>query len=166
MWEKLFSDVDIKQENVHIPDGLNPDWKKTCAEYERSIRSAGGIDLQILGLGPNGHIGFNEPGSPFDSRTRLVELSEATIRANASDFPDGNPATHAITMGMGTILEAEAILLLVTGDGKAEVLQQALEGPIDEKMPASALRTHRNVIVLADKAAARHLSRKTRKGIV
>jgi glucosamine-6-phosphate deaminase len=118
---------------------------------------AGGLDLAVLGIGTNGHIGFNEPGTPFSSRTHVVELTEETRQANAYAFPDGTVPRHAITVGIATILEAREILLLATGGEKAEALARAIEGPIAESLPASALRLHSAVQIVADAAAAARL---------
>ncbi|HVE72745.1 MAG TPA: glucosamine-6-phosphate deaminase [Thermoanaerobaculia bacterium] len=144
MNQHLFSHVDIDPENTHIPHGIDPD----PAEYEEEIVSAGGLALTFLGLGRNGHIGFNEPGTPFDSRTRIVELTPSTRHANADLFPDGHVPTHAITMGIGTILESKAIVLLVSGKGKDEAIARLRSGEVTESFPASALHMHSAVTVL------------------
>ena len=144
MKRHLFDHVDLDPRNTHIPNGVapNPDG------YEAEIRRAGGLDLTFLGLGRNGHIGFNEPGTPFDSRTRIVELTQSTRHANADLFPDGHVPTHAITMGIGTILESRAIVLLAAGAGKEEAIARLRSGEVTEEFPASALWTHQDVIVL------------------
>ncbi len=144
MKQHLFDQVDLDPRNAHLPNGLTPD----PAGYEAEIRRAGGLDLTFLGLGRNGHIGFNEPGTPFDSRTRVVELTQSTRHANADLFPDGHVPTHAITMGIGTILESRAIVLLVGGAGKEEAIARLRSGEISEEFPASALHTHPDVTVL------------------
>src|SRR5215212_2076037 len=144
MREHLFDHVDIEPQNAHVPDGTAPDPDG----YENDIRNAGGLALTFLGLGRNGHIGFNEPGTPFDSRTRIVELTESTRRANAPHFPDGNVPTHAITMGIATILSSRKIVLLAAGEGKAEAIERLRSGEIDVAFPASALRLHSDVICL------------------
>jgi glucosamine-6-phosphate deaminase len=144
MKRHLFDHVDLDPRNTHIPNGLAPDPEA----YEAEIRAAGGLDLTFLGLGRNGHIGFNEPGTPFDSRTRVVELTQSTRRANADLFPDGHVPTHAITMGIGTILESRAIVLLAAGQGKEEAIARLRSGKVSEEFPASALHTHTDVIVL------------------
>jgi glucosamine-6-phosphate deaminase len=143
----LFNHVDIKAENTHIPDGLHPDPE----HYEAQIASAGGIGLTFLGLGSNGHIAFNEPGTPFDARTRIVALTESTRKANAALFADGNVPTHAITMGIGTILASKRIVLLASGDSKRDALKRLRSGEITEGFPASALWKHPDVLVLVDK---------------
>lgn len=162
MHEQLFAHVDIPAENVHVPDGLAPrtevfEW---CRRYEEKIRAAGGLDLQVLGIGRTGHIGFNEPGSGRDSRTRLVTLDELTRRDAARDFlGEANVPRHAITMGVGTILEARAVVLLAWGEAKAGVIAQAVEGPPTEALPASLLQGHPNVRFLIDAAASAELTR-------
>lgn len=160
MKRHLFDRVDLRRENVHLPNGMAADPEAECLAYEEAIRKAGGLDLVILGLGPNGHVGFNEPGTPWTSRTRRVKLAAATRRANARFFGslDAVPA-EAITMGIGTILEARRILLLASGAGKAEIVRQTLQGPVTEDVPATALRNHPAVTVLLDRAAAVGLGR-------
>lgn len=151
--------VDIPTENVHIPDGNHDPILEACVRYEDAIRQAGGIDLQMLGIGRNGHIAFNEPGSSLASRTRVKRLSEETILANAPDFgdPDSVPR-YVITMGIGTILEARMILLLATGVAKARAIEQMVEGPVTAQCPASVLQMHPHVFVVVDQEAALRLS--------
>ncbi|HEV7239291.1 MAG TPA: glucosamine-6-phosphate deaminase [Thermoanaerobaculia bacterium] len=144
MKRHLFDHVDLDPRNTHIPNGMAPD----PPAYEAEIRRAGGIALTFLGLGRNGHIGFNEPGTPFDSRTRVVELTQSTRHANADLFPDGHVPTHAITMGIGTILESREIVLLAAGEGKEEAIARLRSQAVSEEFPASALHTHGHVIVL------------------
>jgi glucosamine-6-phosphate deaminase len=144
MRQHLFDHVDIDPRNAHVPDGMHPN----PGAYEDEIRRAGGIDLTFLGLGRNGHIGFNEPGTSFESRTRVVELTQSTRHANADLFPDGHVPTHAITMGIGTILESRRIVLLVAGSGKEEALERLESGEVTEWFPASALWTHADATVL------------------
>lgn len=148
MRHHLFDHVDIDLSRTHIPHGTAPDLDAECARYEREIADAGGIDLMFLGLGHNGHIGFNEPGTTLDARTRVVTLTESTRNANASFFPPGEVPTHAITMGIGTILESRSIVLLVAGSGKEEAIARLRSGAIDEAFPASALWKHPDVTVL------------------
>lgn len=148
MHENLFDHVDIDPENTHLPNGMAEDLADECATYEASIRDAGGLDLTFLGLGRNGHIGFNEPGTPFDSRTRVVELTESTRHANADLFPDGRVPHQAITMGIATILSSRRIVLLVSGAGKEEAIARLRSAEIDESFPASALWKHPDVRVL------------------
>ena len=158
MANTLFDKVGIPNERRNIPSGetKNPDGE--CLNYEKKIHEAGGIKFQILGIGENGHIGFNEPSDAFAGQTNLVELAESTIKSNSRFFnvPAEVPR-HALTMGIGTIMMAEQILLLVSGDSKANALRDSLTGPITPRVPGSALQLHRNVIVVADKAAAKYL---------
>ena len=153
--------LDLDPTRVRLLDGLTPDPIAECARYERAIGERGGIDLQLLGCGRNGHIGFNEPGSSLGSRTRLAPLTESTRRANASAW--GGDATavpdEALTMGIGTILDARACLLLAFGGAKAPALAAALEGPITEDLPASVLQIHPAVTCVLDSSAATLLTR-------
>ena len=148
MRQHLFDHVDLDPANAHIPHGTAPDLTGECIRYENEIRDAGGLGLTFLGLGRNGHIGFNEPGTPFDARTRVVELTQSTRHANADLFPEGQVPTHAITMGIGTILESRAIVLLVAGSGKEASVERLRSGEVSEEFPASALWKHGNVTVL------------------
>jgi len=150
MKEHLFNFIDIDPANAHIPNGAAADLEAECARYEREIAAAGGLDLTFLGLGSNGHIAFNEPGTPFDSRTRVVTLTESTRAANASLFPDGRVPTHAITMGIATILESKSIVLLASGEKKQAAIERLRSGEISEEFPASALWNHPSVTVLTD----------------
>ena len=154
MKENLFDRVDIDPKNAHIPNGMAPDLDAECERYERAIADAGGLHLTFLGLGRNGHIGFNEPGTPFDIRTHVIALTESTRAANAGLFPDGNVPTRAITMGIGTILESRAIVLLASGTSKREAVSRLRSRQISVAFPASALWAHGNVTVLVDDAAA------------
>jgi glucosamine-6-phosphate deaminase len=143
---------------VSVPDGGAADPHRAAVEYDAAIRAAGGIDLQILGIGHNGHIAFNEPGSALDSRTRVEVLAERTRRANARYFPSLQEVPRrCITQGLGTILEARQLLMVVTGADKAEVLAAALHHPVSTDCPASVLQLHPHVTVVADEAAAMHL---------
>jgi len=160
MQEKLFAGINLQPSRVHIPDGLAQDLPAHCEAYEQSIRDAGGIDLQILGIGSDGHIGFNEPTSSLGSRTRLKTLTERTRVDNARFFD--SPADvphHVITMGIGTILDARAISLLAFGTSKAAAIAAMVEGPITAMVPASILQTHPVVKVFLDEAAASGLSK-------
>jgi len=148
MKRHLFDHVDIDPRNAHLPDGMAPDLDAECARYENEIQAAGGLDLTFLGLGRNGHIGFNEPGTPFDSRTRVVELTASTRAANAEFFPDGEVPRRAITIGIGTILESRAIVLLVAGAGKSDAIERLRSRRVDPEFPASALWRHSDVTVL------------------
>src|SRR5579884_4063095 len=142
MREHLFSRVNIRPENCHIPDGSAPDLDAECARYERLIREAGGIDLAILGIGHNGHIGFNEPGTSFEVRTHVAQVTPETRASNRWTFATDDVPSRAITVGIATILDAREIILMATGADKAEVLARALNGEIDPSVPASALRLH------------------------
>lgn len=151
MEENLFRHINIRRENTFVPDGLNPDREAVCAAYDAHIAALGGVDLQVLGIGNNGHIGFNEPDDHFTVGTHVVALKESTIQANARFFEDiSQVPTHAVTMGMGAILQAKRILLLA-GAEKAAIVRQALEGPVTPRVPASLLQLHPDVtIVQAD----------------
>jgi glucosamine-6-phosphate deaminase len=153
--QNFLDHMNIKPENVHIPDGSATDFQKSCEDYEKALRDAGGIDLQILGIGRTGHIAFNEPISSLVSRTRLKTLSDETIQDNrniSEEIP-----TVAITMGIGTILEARQMLLLASGNAKADAIAKAIEGPLTASVSASALQLHADVRVMLDKAAAANL---------
>ncbi|MCM8756900.1 MAG: glucosamine-6-phosphate deaminase [Candidatus Omnitrophica bacterium] len=156
----LFDHLDIDKRNTRVPDGLAPDVEAFCREYEEAIKRVGGIDLQVLGIGGDGHIGFNEPGSSLASRTRLVALDEQTINDNSRFFARREDVPKfAITMGVGTVLEAKEIILLVNGEKKAEVLAKAIEGPVTSLISASALQFHPKVSVFLDEPAASALTR-------
>ena len=148
MKHNLFDHVDIDPSRTHIPNGNARDLDMECRHYEQEVEDEGGIDLMFLGLGRNGHIGFNEPGTTFRSRTRVVELSESTRIANAAHFPDGRVPSQAITMGIATILGSKRIVLLATGNGKQEAIARLRSRAISVDFPASALWTHANVHVL------------------
>lgn len=155
MEEALFAHIDLRESARHIPDGLADDPDEEAARYEALIAGCGGIDLQLLGLGRNGHIGFNEPGSPLDCRTRRVRLAASTRVDNARDFPAGTSVPEeALTMGIATLLSAREIVLATTGPAKARALAVALQGPVTEAVPASALQTHGRVQVVCDREAA------------
>lgn len=157
--ENFLDQINVKAESTHIPDGSSTDFAKTCSDYEAAIREAGGIDLQILGIGRTGHIGFNEPTSSLASRTRLKTLSDETISDNSKI--SGDIPTVAITMGIGTILEAKRILLLAFGEAKAEAVAKAIEGPISSSCSASALQMHGDVRFILDEAAAARLTHRS-----
>lgn len=163
MRKHLFERANLKLGNTHVPDGATPDPAAASAAYEKQIRKCGGIDLQLLGIGLNGHIGFNEPGSEFGSRTRVQTLALATRRQNASHFsnPDRMPR-RAITMGVATILESRHCLLLATGGEKAMIVAKALEGRVTTTVPGSVLQTHPHCTVILDAAAASALSKARR----
>ncbi|MFE0558206.1 glucosamine-6-phosphate deaminase [Paenibacillus lautus] len=158
MNEKFFNHVDIQIERTHVPNGNATNPEEECLNYDKMLEEFGPVDLQLLGLGHNGHIGFNEPGESLSGGTHVVELQEKTRHANARFFPtlDDVP-THAITMGVATILKARQILLLVRGEDKAEIVHRALKGPITTECPASLLQCHPNVVVLLDQGAGRLL---------
>lgn len=159
MNETLFDKVDVDRSRTFMPDGNASDLAREAAAFEAAIEAAGGLDLQLLGIGSNGHIAFNEPGSDFASRTRLVSLAASTQVANQGPFAGGETLPEfGITMGIGTILEARRIILIATGAGKATAVARAVKGPLDPACPASILRTHRDAIMLCDRAAAAGLS--------
>jgi glucosamine-6-phosphate deaminase len=162
MLENFFSHVNIDPRNVHIPDGtITGDYEKYCSSYEDDIQGAGGIDLQILGIGRNGHIGFNEPTSSFASKTRLKVLSKATIEDNRKFFGPGESILRcAITMGIGTILASRRVLMLATGAAKAAAVANAIEGPITASVTASALQLHPDATAILDEEAAAQLKQK------
>jgi len=165
MNDLLFRHVNISTHAVHLPNGMATDLNAECAAYEQAIIDHGGIDLQLLGIGDTGHIGFNEPPSPFDTRTRCVTLNARTREQNAPMF-GGNPEdvpSQALTMGVGTILEARQLLLVALGSSKAEIVAEALEGKIDPQVSASAVRLHTNCTVILDKESASQLTPQTRK---
>lgn len=158
MNQHLFSKVDIDPANTHLPNGIATDPDAECASYEAMVQSLGGVDLQVLGLGENGHIGFNEPGTPFTEVTHLVDLTESTIRANSRLFEKiEDVPRQAYSMGIKTIMSAKRILLIVTGPAKADALAKVLTGPVTEAVPGSVLQTHPDVTVICDKAAASQL---------
>jgi glucosamine-6-phosphate deaminase len=155
-----FSDlVDIDPANVHVPDGQASDVEAACAEYEAQIRAAGGIDLQLLGIGADGHLGFNEPTSSLASRTRVKTLTEQTRNDNKRFFGDiDDVPRHVLTQGIGTILDARHLVLIAIGEGKAEPIARAVEGPVASMCPASAIQLHPHATVVIDEAAAAHLT--------
>ena len=154
MQENLFDHVNIDKAATHVPDVTNPDAADACAKHEQIIKSLGGIDLQLLGLGNNGHIGFNEPGAAFEKETHLVDLAESTIRANARFFASIDEVPkQAYTMGIRTIMQAKKILVVVSGEGKADIVSRAFFGPVTPEVPASILQMHPDVTVVCDEAA-------------
>ena len=158
MQEQLFNHVNFSEGRTHVPNGCASDLDRHASQYEDLIRECGGVDLQLLGIGTNGHIAFNEPGSPMDSRTRRVQLTEETIEANARFFDSIEQVPRsAITMGIGTILESKRIVLMATGAGKADAIAAAINGPIDSTNPASVLQQHEDVVFVLDQPAASHL---------
>ncbi len=161
MFQNLFNHLDVPRENIHIPDGMARDPEDFCRWYEEEIEKAGGLDLQVLGMGSDGHIGFNEPGSSLTSRTRIKTLDQQTIEDNSRFFNNKKEVPRfAITMGVGTIMEAEEIILLAGGAKKAPIVARAIEGPITSQVTASVLQVHPRVVVILDEAAAASLERK------
>jgi len=156
MHENLFQHINIPKQNIYIPSGTTDNYEAFCSWYEQRIVECGGIDLQILGIGSDGHIAFNEPTSSLGSRTRIKTLAKQTIDDNARFFDDlaEDVPVYAITMGVGTILEAEKILLLANGASKAKAVAQAIEGPVTSMITASALQLHPDVMYIVDKPAA------------
>lgn len=160
MDKHLLSKINVKKENIHIPDGLGIDIDNTCTKYDKAIESAGGIDLQILGIGLNGHIGFNEPGT-FIAETHQVDLTNDTIMANSRFFENQEDVPKmAITMGMKSIMGAKKIILMASGSSKARAIKMSLEGPITPDVPASILQLHQNLIVIIDEEAGALLENK------
>jgi glucosamine-6-phosphate deaminase len=157
MQEHFYGLINADPARVFVPDGATPDPEAECERYEAAIREAGGIDVCVLGIGRNGHIGFNEPGAPFDSRTRVVELSESTRKINASDFEADRAPERAITVGMATIFDSKSVLLLASGTNKAGAVAATVEDDVSESMPASMLRNHPNAVLFLDEAAASDL---------
>ena len=164
MQENFHGRVDVDPGRVHVPDGFAPDPEAECVRYEREIRAAGGVGLCVLGIGRNGHVGFNEPGAPFDSRTRVVRLAETTRRVNAADFEGERAPERAISVGMRTISDSREVLLLASGANKARAVGAAVGGEVSEEVPASALRRHPNAAVLLDREAASALGRSASEG--
>ena len=162
MEHNFFSHINLSRQNIHIPDGtVSRDYDGYCARYEQSIKSAGGIDLQILGIGRNGHVGFNEPTSSLASRTRLKALSRETIEDNRHFFSSESEMPKcAITMGIGTILDSRRVLLLASGRSKAAAVAKAIEGPITSSVSASALQMHPDVTFIIDEDAAYSLTQR------
>jgi len=155
MEENFFKHVNLHPRNTHIPDGMAEDIEKECVDYEERIRRSGGIDLQVLGIGSNGHVGFNEPGEQLNVTTHLVDLSEETIKSNSRFFnsPEEVPK-KAISVGMATILKASRIILLASGTSKAEAIKQTVSGHVDTRVPSSLLQTHPEVTLIVDQEAA------------
>ena len=154
MWENFYGLVDVDPARVHVPRGDAPDPEAECDRYETAIREAGGVDLCVLGIGRNGHIGFNEPGAPFGSSTRVVRLAESTRRINAADFEADRAPERAITVGMRTIFDSREVLILASGPDKAEAVAAAVGGEASEDLPASSLGRHPNARLLLDREAA------------
>lgn len=154
MNHNLFDHINIDKANTHVPNGMESDAEKECANYEELIKSLGGIDLQLLGLGHNGHIGFNEPAEEFNKVTHCVDLQESTIEANKRFFASADDVPRqAYTMGIGTIMSAKKIVVVVSGEDKADIVKRAFSGPITPSVPASILQMHPDVTVICDAAA-------------
>ena len=154
MHQHLFDRVNIDPERTNVPNGMEPDAEKECGRYEELIRSLGGVDLQLLGLGHNGHIGFNEPGEAFEKETHCVDLTESTIEANKRFFASADDVPkQAYTMGIKTIMQAKKILIVVNGENKADIVERAFFGPVTPEVPASILQLHNEVTLVGDEAA-------------
>ena len=154
MNEHLFRHVNIRPECTYVPNGLEPDSDKACEAYNAIIAASGGIDLQLLGLGHNGHIGFNEPSDVFEKETHCVDLAQSTIDANSRFFTSMDEVPRqAYTMGIGTIMKAAKVLVIVSGESKAQIVKDAFFGPCTPQVPASILQLHSNVVLVGDEAA-------------
>jgi glucosamine-6-phosphate deaminase len=154
MYENLFKYININPSSTNIPSGINSNLQAECDEYERKIEQQGGIDLQLLGIGSNGHIGFNEPGTSFQSKTHVVDLAQSTREANARYFNNLEEVpTQAITMGINTIVKSKEILLLVSGKAKQEAIVKLFNGDVSESFPASILKDHQNTTIIVDEEA-------------
>jgi len=162
MQHNLFRHINVRKSAVHIPNGLAQNIPRECQNYETAVQAAGGIDLQVLGVGVDGHIGFNEPASSLASRTRIKTLTERTLQQNARYFPDTREMPHhVLTMGVATIMEARHCLLLATGAPKSAIVAQFIEGPLTAMVPASILQMHPRATVILDEAAAANLRRQS-----
>ena len=160
MHQNLFDQVNINPENTHLPNGMEPNSEKECARYESLIHSLGGVDLQLLGLGHNGHIGFNEPGEAFEKETHCVDLQERTIEANKRFFASADDVPkQAYTMGIKTIMQAKKILVIVSGEDKADIVAKAFFGPVTPAVPASILQMHNDVTLVGDEAVLSKIPR-------
>jgi len=160
MRHHLFDHVNLNRDRTHLPDGLSEDIPAHCRAYEQAIVEAGGIDVQVLGIGSDGHIGFNEPSSSLGSRTRIKTLTQETIAANARFFATSEQVPrHVITMGVGTIMDSRFCLVLASGGAKADIVARAVEGPVTSMVPASALQFHPRCSLIIDEAAAAKLER-------
>lgn len=154
MHQHLFDRVNIDPERTNVPNGMEPDAEKECGRYEELIRSLGGVDLQLLGLGHNGHIGFNEPGEAFEKETHCVDLTESTIEANKRFFASADDVPkQAYTMGIKTIMQAKKILIVVNGENKADIVERAFFGPVTPEVPASILQLHNDLTLVGDEEA-------------
>jgi len=151
----LFDQLNFNKKNIYIPNPTCDDIDKCCQQYEQAIIDVGGIDLQLLGLGLNGHVGLNEPGSASDSRTRIVALTSSTRNSNKVLFRNEQVPLTAVTIGLGTILDSKRCLLIATGETKSEIVQRVVNGDINSKVPATALKQHKNNLIVLDKHAAK-----------
>ena len=159
MHDNLFNHINIPEENTHLPNGMEMDSEKECARYTKLIQSMGGVDLQLLGIGHNGHIGFNEPSESFDKEVHCVNLTQSTIEANKRFFASADDVPkQAYTMGIKTIMQAKKILIVANGEGKADIVRDAFFGPITPQVPASVLQLHDDVTLVADEAALSKIS--------
>ena len=158
MHKHLFDHVNIDPANTHLPNGIAEDPQEECIRYENQIKSMGGVDLQLLGMGHNGHIGFNEPADEFTKVTGEIDLTDSTIEANKRFFEKKEDVPRkAVSMGIGTIMRAKKIVLLVNGENKAEILKEVVNGPVTPKVPGSILQFHPHVTVICDEEAAKYL---------
>ncbi|MGB9679325.1 MAG: glucosamine-6-phosphate deaminase [Thermoanaerobacteraceae bacterium] len=159
MYSKFFNYINIKKENIHIPNGVSKDLEKECSDYEYNIEKFGYIDLQVLGIGENGHIGFNEPAELLETRTHVAKLSEDTIKANKRFFESiDDVPLYAISMGIGSIMKSKRIILLASGENKAKAIKETLSNKLTTKIPATVLALHPNVDIIIDKDAAKLLN--------
>jgi len=159
MYQNLFKHINIPQHAIHVPDGMAHDIDGFCDWYEQEMQRFGGIDLQVLGIGANGHVAFNEPGSSLGSRTRVKTLTQETRQNNARFFKGKEEVPrYAITMGIGTIMDAKELIMLATGSGKADAIKAAAEGPLTSQCPASVVQLHRKTFVIVDKEAGAKLT--------
>ncbi len=154
MHEQLFNHVDVKEENVNFLDGNAEDWENESKRYSDAIAAAGGIDIQLLGIGTNGHIGFNEPADAFTDESFKVTLTQSTINSNQKYFGDVPMPRYALTMGIGSIMKAKKILLIATGESKAKAIEGMIKGGVTPQLPASILNEHADAVIMLDKAAA------------
>ena len=155
MHKNFFNSVNIRPDHIHVPDGSNPDAAAACRDYDEIIRSVGGIDLQLLGIGPDGHIGFNEPGAAFELGTHCVDLTESTIEANKRFFDKKEDVPRqAYTMGIKSIMQARKVLMIASGANKADIIKQAFFGPVTPEVPASILQMHPDFVLVLDEEAA------------
>ncbi len=155
MHTNLFKHVNIDPDKINLPNGMAKDFNEECRSYDEKIRRVGGIDLQVLGIGVNGHIGFNEPGTDYGSETQIVKLAKETIEANSRFFENvGDVPTTAISMGLKSIMRSKRILLLASGNNKASAIFNTIKGPVDPQVPASILQLHPDVIIVLDREAA------------